>query len=333
MRSVVRRLNRFSRRTRAVIAACAITCAATAAMAPRQAQAVIIFNQSGRNTSTPTGSVANSGWQWQGKFGGFLATAISKKYIITAGHFNNAVGTSFSLNGKNHRTVEVWDDPESDLRISKCVGLFESWAPLWKDNTDKGRSVVLFGRGTQRGEEVRVNGALKGWKWGAEDGVQSWGRNSINEVVQGGKGQGDLLRMSFDQEFGPSAEGHLSRGDSGGGVFARQGKNWKLVGVNFSTDGPYSLTQGGQTFDAAIFDRSGLFETGNGAIPSGPGSSYATRLASRINWISDVFNGRATPGIPSGGGGGGGGPVTPEPTGAAIFLGAGAIGLLRRTRR
>jgi hypothetical protein len=311
------------------IAALSFTFASVILTAP--VSAVILHSSANRNTSAPTGSLANSGWQWQGQFGNFSATVISKKYIITAGHFNAAVGTSLVINGNSHRTVQMWGDPETDLRIYKCVGTFASWAPLWKDSSDTGRSVVLFGRGTQRGEEVRVNGELKGWKWGTEDAVRSWGRNSISEIADGGEEVGQLLRMPFNAELSASSEGHLSRGDSGGGVFAKRGPNWTLVGVNYSTEGPYSLTTNGPTFDAAIFDQGGLWSQGTGMVNNTsqniPGASYATRLSPRINWISDVFNGRVAPGDP----GGGGGIPVPEPS-SAMALGGTALATLARRR-
>jgi prolipoprotein diacylglyceryltransferase len=36
------------------------------------------------NTQPPTGSLTNSGWQWQGLWGGVLGTAIAPHYFIAA---------------------------------------------------------------------------------------------------------------------------------------------------------------------------------------------------------------------------------------------------------
>ena len=41
------------------------------------AHAVIVLSDAGRNTAAPTGSLANSGWQYQGQWAGFLGTPIA----------------------------------------------------------------------------------------------------------------------------------------------------------------------------------------------------------------------------------------------------------------
>jgi hypothetical protein len=298
------------------------------------ASAVVLYNGT-RNTAAPTGTYADSGWQWQGQWGGFLGTAISKKYFITAHHFGGAVGQNFILNGKTHRTVEVWGDRESDLRIYKCVGLFDSWAPLFTDSTEVGRSVVINGRGRDKGDEVRVNGQLKGWKWGVEDGVQSWGRNAVSSVASNGLGGSDLLKMDFDA-LGTTYEASLVGGDSGGGVFVKQGNKWKLAGVNYSVDGKFSTSSNGSDpFDAAIFDRGGLWTQGIGfqsdQANNLPTASYATRISSRMDWIQGVFNGSVKPGIFNPGPGGD--TPTPEPAGAMTMIALGSLALRRRMRR
>lgn len=298
------------------------------------ARAVILYSGQ-RNTLAPKGTYLNSGWQYEGQWGGFLGTVISKKYFITADHFGGEKGQNFTFKGVARRTVEVWGDPKSDLRIYKCVGTFDAWAPLFTDQSEVGRSVVVVGRGRQKGDEVRVSGELKGWKWGAEDGVQSWGRNAVSQVVNLGPGDSALLKMPFDAN-GTTYEGSLSQGDSGGGVFIKQGNKWKLAGVNYSVDGQFSTNvDGSSPFDASIFDRGGLWTQGIGFTADQasnlPTSSYATAISRRMDWIMGVFNGTVAPGIfnpdPTGGN------PTPEPTSAISLIGLGAIVLRRRTRR
>src|SRR5690242_17269864 len=83
------------------------------------ARGVIVPNSSGRNTAAPAGTLAASGWQYEGSLGSFLA-------------------------------------------------------------------------------EVRTaSGALKGWQWGVQDGVQGWGQNTISDSVDGGTGIGSLLKFNF----------------------------------------------------------------------------------------------------------------------------------------
>ena len=301
------------------------------------ALAVVQYSSANRLTSAPTGAYANSGWQWQGKWGGFLGTAISKHYFITADHFGGGVGGNFTINGKTHRTIEVWGDPESDLRIYRVKGLFSSWAPLFTDSSEVGRSVVMYGRGRQRGDEVRVDGQLKGWKWGAEDFVQSWGRNAVSEIVNLGPGDSQLLKLPFDAN-GTTFEASLNGGDSGGGVFIKQGTKWKLAGINYSVDGKFSTNSDGSgAFDASIFDRGGLWTGGIGFTADQAANlataSYATRISDRMDWIQGVFNGTVKPGIFNPDPPGPGPTPTPEPTAAASVLVLSALAMRRRARR
>jgi hypothetical protein len=213
---------------------------------------------------------------------------------------------------------------------------FDTWAPVFKDAaSDTRRSVVIFGRGTQRGESVFQNGALKGWQWGAADGVQSWGRNWIAGVVDGGSQRGDLLYFTFDKNV-TSHEGTLAAGDSGGGVFVKHGTRWKLVGINTSVDGPFAHNASEEPFNAALFDKGGMYSprlNGGSFVDDTstdiPAVAYVTRISTNMEWINGVLRGQIAPGgaigPPEGTPGG-----IPEPTGALITLGAlGAMTLMR----
>src|SRR4051812_16419450 len=110
----------FSRRRLAV----ALVAVAFAGMASR-AQAVILYRSAIRNKSAPTGTNANSGWQWQGNWaGGFTGTPIASQYFITASHVGGGVGQNIWIDNKNHKTTAVWDDPLTDLRIFKISDKF-----------------------------------------------------------------------------------------------------------------------------------------------------------------------------------------------------------------
>lgn len=260
------------------------------------------------NTSPPTGALAGSGWQYQGKWGPFLGTVIGPNQFITAGHVGGGPGDKFHFRNVEYVTVSFVDDPETDLRVWTVNGRFPEYAPWMERGDEVGKAVVIFGRGTQRGETVMVSGLLggstKGWKWGAADHVQRWGENTVTEVVNGsalgtingnGGGIGELLRMTFDAGGGPN-EAHLSAGDSGGGLFVRVDGVWKLAAVNYAVDGSYNTVGVGAGFAAAVFDEGGLYEGTEGNwrfnpdLPSNqPGGFYATRISSRANWIRSVI--------------------------------------------
>jgi len=270
-----------------------ITLAATA-----PTQAVILYGTGDptANTTAPAGALVNSGWQYEGQFGGFLGTAIASNYFITAKHIGGTVGQSFILNGVAYTTTAVFPDPSSDLQIWQIAGTFPTHAPLYSGapGSEVNLSLVVFGRGTQRGSAVNVGSDphLGGWLWGSSDGVERWGTNFIASI-ENDPTYGGLLRAPFDATGGLN-EAHLSAGDSGGGVFVFNGdtSQWELAGINLAVDGPFSTSPNGTNpFDAAMFDTSGLFvqdDQGKWVTSPNPSAFYATEIAAREGFIDSV---------------------------------------------
>src|ERR1035437_10556599 len=108
------------------------------------------------NTTPPTGALADSGWQYQGSWGGFLGTPLAPQYFIAAHHVGGSVGQTFTFQGRAYTTTAYWDDPNSDFRIWKVEGTFSSYAPFYPLTDEDGKLMVVIGRGTQRGSEVVV---------------------------------------------------------------------------------------------------------------------------------------------------------------------------------
>jgi hypothetical protein len=287
------------------------------------------------NTSAPAGALANSGWQWQGAWGGFLGTPVSPQYFAAAQHVGGSVGQSFFLNGAAYKTIAYFDCPNSDLRLWKIEGAFPTYAELYSGSDEIGKLMMVFGRGTQSGEDVyatrrttnytlqtytlkelklktpdakklaatdplitytsktitlplytvTTNRVLAGWRWGQSDGVMRWGQNQVMAA-------GDFLVGEFNPNLGINA-GHLSGGDSSGAVFVEENGIWKLAGLNYGVEGPFSTQANDAAFHAALFDKSGLY---NGAylIPDDgtpkPTRFYATRLSAKREWILSVIN-------------------------------------------
>lgn len=264
----------------------------------------LIFHESGDaayNTTAPAGALAGSGWELQGRWRSFLGTPIARNLFITAKHVGGAPGELFNFQGTNYTVIEAFADPQSDLRIFKVCGLFPAYAGLYSQSDELGKPVVMFGRGTRRGAEVLgptlIGEELKGWRWGAADGVMRWGENVVSTNVAAGAGSGPLLGLDFNANGG-SNEAHFSSGDSGGAVFIQEGGEWKLAGINFAVDGPYNTTGEGAGFNAALFDTGGLFVTkrvtgGWDQLPDAPidlpSAAYATRVSSRLDWIHSII--------------------------------------------
>lgn len=178
------------------------------------------------------------------------------------------------------------------------------------DGPEAGKRLFVVGRGTQRGDAVYVNESvgeplvfndvvanraylskpvLKGWRWGAEDRIQSWGENVVSEVIND-QDLGDLLYFTFDRNGLPN-EAHLSAGDSGGGVFIQVGGAWKLAGINFSVDGPFRQNPGDAEFLGAIFDVGGLYYGSSPQlIPNTPADvpsgAYSSSIAGSLSFIN-----------------------------------------------
>ena len=261
-------------------------------------RAVILYGTGdpSANTSAPTDALAGSGWQYEGDFGEFIGTPIASNYFLTAKHIGGSVGQTFTFNGTSYTTTAVFPDPSSDLQIWQVSGTFPMYAPIYSGpvGSETGLSLVVFGRGTQRGNPVYVgsNSNLGGWLWGAPDGVQRWGTNVVGSVVNDPT-YGKVLRAPFDSNAGAN-EAHLSSGDSGGGVFVFNANTnqWELAGINLAVDGPFSTSSNGTNpFDAAMFDTTDLFvqdSQGNWITAPNPSAFYATEIVAHAGFVEST---------------------------------------------
>jgi hypothetical protein len=262
-------------------------------------RAVIFYSTSdpSYNTTAPTGSLANSGWQWVGTWEGFTGTPIAPNYFLAARHIGGAVGDPFVFDGVTYTAAAFFDDSASDLRIVQVNGSFPTWAPLYLGSSEVGSGLVVYGYGLSRGAAVYSGTRLAGWQWGSNNGVLRWGQNTIVATINGGSYWGQLLYAVFTA--GGGANGcDLAQGDSSGPVFINDGTGWKLAGIAAAVDGPFNTTDTGGGFDAAIFDARGLYIWNSDTqewqqIPNGPEPEatgfYATQVSVRASWIQSVI--------------------------------------------
>lgn len=252
------------------------------------------------NTTPPTGTLADSGWQYQGSWGGFLGTPIAPQYFIAARHVGGSVGQAFSFQGLLYTTTAYWDDPNSDFRIWKVAETFPAYAPLYSLSDEAGKLFVVIGRGTQRGAEVVATLVQTNYCTNTADlkslGIskklaqqefpdatfrgntmtvvsatvitnfvpKGWKAGASDGVVRWGQSQvsfaGSYIVGAFDQNGGPN-QAYLSGGDSSGAVFIQDNGVWKLAGINYGIQGPFGLTPT-DLFYGAIYDESGLYVDG-----------------------------------------------------------------------
>jgi hypothetical protein len=107
-------------------------------------QAVILFatDDPTANTTAPMGALANSGWQYEGIFGGFLGTPIAAHYFIMAQHIG-VQSNVFTYQGSQYDIRQQFDDPASDLRIYRVLQIFPSVAPLYNGIDEIGKHLLV----------------------------------------------------------------------------------------------------------------------------------------------------------------------------------------------
>jgi hypothetical protein len=256
------------------------------------------------NTTPPTGALQDSGWQWLGTWGTFLGTPVHPKFFLTADHVGGRIGDPFRFRGQTFITRSSVRVPNSDLRLWEICGVFDDFAPLHTNRNLAGRTLVWFGRGTERGAAVTLTNQetteLRGWRWGPDTRRTRWGENRVEESVESEK-VGHLLRATFDADGGPN-ECHLSVGDSGGPAFVLEDGRWELAGIHYAVDGPYSYTAAGPGFRASLFNHQGFYWQENSEwVPTTdleaaePGSFFTTEVAAYAGWILDSLAGPIPP--------------------------------------
>ncbi|HTS19379.1 MAG TPA: hypothetical protein VMP11_17515 [Verrucomicrobiae bacterium] len=256
------------------------------------------------NTNAPTGSLTNSGWQYEGLWSeNFLGTPIAPTFFLTAKHIGGYYGSNIVLNGLSYTTTGNYDDPSTDLRIWQVAQTFPYYAPLYTKSNELGSACVLIGRGTDRGSVITVAGRTNGWQWGTTNNIERWGQSAVSSIYTDTVDYpaAQLLYQLFQPGAG-SNECDLSYNDSGGALFIQDGGStgtWKLAGINYTVDGPFSYdSSGSHQFIAALMDLRGFYFYNGAAwqlVPTNyptavPTGFYCTRVSARIPWINSIIN-------------------------------------------
>lgn len=275
----------------------------------------VLFQSTGDptyNTNAPSGSLTNSGWQYEGIWdtsyalfgydfpaGNFLGTPIAPQFFISATHIFGSTNNVFVFNGVTYHPVAQYTTFNSDLSIWQVAETFPYYAPLYTSSDETNSPVVVFGRGTDRGGAVTTGALTNGWTWGGTNWVERWGQSRVSAVTNFGTGIGELLQCAF-AGAGGSNDCALTYGDSGGGLFIEENGVWELAGVNYSADGPFSTNaSGSNSFSASMIDARGFYEeigSGNWVLqpPTNatpiPSAFYSTRISANLDWIQSVIN-------------------------------------------
>ncbi len=265
----------------------------------------VIHEDTGDSAAYTTTPGDNSGWQFEGQWGGFLGTPIAPSYFLSAKHIGNAGGGVFVFHGETFNVVAGYADPGSDLCLWQVDHAFATYAPVFqpRGNAEVGQEVHVYGDGAQRGVAVTLDGTLRGWSWGDSGYLERWGRNVVSAAVS--DNSGPYLQVAFDAP-GLPGEAHLSAGDSGGGEFILQDGLWRLAGINYGVDDLYTDANGGGHFVAAIFDARGYYTQnadGSFSLIAGhapqPTSFYGTQVSARLTWIKGIVGEHAFDTLPA----------------------------------
>lgn len=281
------------------LAVIAVTAAITL-MTP-ESNALILYGSQDPdyNTTPPTGEYANSGWDLEGLWLAGLATPVSPHYFIASHHVGGSVGGQFRFRNVLYTIIDTVDYREADLTLWKVDGTFPDYARIYQGTNYTGATAMVFGRGSIATNAVYSVApktgeyGLRGWYVGSIDLRVRWG---ISQSLTRSEFAPYQILMSFNQYSGPN-QCIAELGDSSGGIYIKQDNVWKLAGLINATDGLYSLTQDGATFQAALFDLRGIYypDLRGGMASDGtwendgnpiPSYSYGVSLYDYYDWIS-----------------------------------------------
>jgi hypothetical protein len=133
--------------------------------------------------------------------------------------------------------------------------------------------------------------------WGATDGVERWGDNTVSGIYTD-VNLGEFVEASFERT-GDSNECDLSTGDSSGGLFIQDNGIWSLAGIHYAVEnGPFSYDGTTNTEFYAEMDLRGLYYQNNTngwsyVPPNGPPLTtffISSRVSAHAAWIYSVIN-------------------------------------------
>lgn len=228
-----------------------------------QARAVVIDTLTGTgNTSAPAD---DPGWANVGMLGIGTGVYVGNGWVLTAAHVG---GGSIVLNGGTYAMLAgsgttltnggaVGKSPTADLYMfqlaSPPAGL--PGVTIASATATTGAAVTMIGSGRDRGAFTQwsVDTGTTPWAWtevpsgGNAAGYKTlssramrWGTNNVAATglwIDASFGDTFMLGTTFTDLGPPSSEAQAAYGDSGGGVFRKNGSAWELAGIMLTVGG------------------------------------------------------------------------------------------------
>jgi hypothetical protein len=197
--------------------------------------------------SDPASQYYGMNWSYVYKPYNGSSVAIGYFTLLTADHYlNNKVGDTFWINGDNWRvsSVETPNEdyqPTPDLRVLHLENLTNQYRPLpgfydlYTGTFSTASSFVIVGLGN-----TGVTYDTYYTNTSGTSGVRRWGTNRFDKLVWKEYTTHNTrcfkMRYSKIDDANTVHESGVGSGDSGGGVFVKDGDTWKLAGINLYRD-------------------------------------------------------------------------------------------------
>lgn len=257
------------------------------AASPGAWSVVVALDNTATYTQAPTAAGDDFGFGNVAVVSNFIAgipasgVYLGNGWILTAYHNLSDGGSGFQIGGVSLQGVPYTADPSTATRLHNPNSSLTDLAMFRLTAIPSGvQSLTLSGAAPSVGVEVRMMGngqdrALSETHWNsaweeevapfAETGYKlvgtrtlRWGTNNMaSGLLNIGDSFGNFLGFytTFDASSG---DAQATGGDSGGGVFRKNGSNWELTGIMLGADQPSggqpagTILYGDRTFAASI---------------------------------------------------------------------------------
>ena len=267
-----------------------------------RAEAVIVYGTNGNGTSNTSAPLDDPGWANVGTVGGstaiYLGSETTGYWMLTANHVDLSGGT-VALNSGNYSIVggSVQQIGSADLKVFRLQtdpGL--SAVTIASAAPAPGSNVVMIGNGRDRGAYTTWDSSwgspgstATGYVWGA-DQIVRWGSNVVQDKNLNLPFYTGATTFStiFNNKLNPD-EAQASLGDSGGGVFVKNGGLWELTGIMVAVgvwDGAGGLGYGDSFVGQPSNTSLNYVNTGH---PSAGSATFSAQLSTYRSAILDAI--------------------------------------------